>query len=138
MCSIICVIRICCVICVYRVLIVCRHRRNVFVKGIDKYLENVLMNMEGLEEDIEVTKENVQTDHVHLMSIIPPRLSVVSVIQFMKSQSAKKMRERFEFIKKAVKRGGVWSRGYYVSTFGMNEKAILKYVGIRRKKTRVN
>jgi putative transposase len=46
----------------------------------------------------------------------------------MKSQSAKKMRERFDFIKKAIGRGGMWSRGYCVSTVGMNEKMILRYV----------
>jgi putative transposase len=46
----------------------------------------------------------------------------------MKSQSAKKLRERFEFIRKAIGRGGMWSRGYCVSTVGMNEKAILRYV----------
>jgi putative transposase len=105
-----------------------RYRRRIFVKGVDRYLKNVLENLEGLEGDIEVIRVNVQRDHVHLVTIIPPRLSVASVIQFMKSQSAKKLRERFEFIGKAIGRGGMWSRGYCVSTIGMNEKAILKYV----------
>jgi len=105
-----------------------RYRRKIFVKGVDKYLENILMNLDELEEDIEVIKVNVQPDHVHLVTIIPPRLSVASVIQFMKSQSAKKLRERFEYIRKAIRRGGIWSRGYCISTIGMNEQAILRYV----------
>jgi putative transposase len=86
------------------------------------------MNLEGLDEDIEVIKVNVQIDHVHIVTIIPPRLSVASAVQYMKSQSAKKMRERFEFIRKAISRGGIWSRGYCVSTVGMNEAMILNYV----------
>ena len=86
------------------------------------------MNLEELDGDIEVIKVNVQADHVHLVTIIPPRLSVASAIQYMKSQSAKKLCERFEFVQKAIKRGGMWSRGYCVSTVGMNEKAILRYV----------
>jgi len=123
-----------------------RYRRKIFAKGVDKYLENILMNLDELEEDIEVIKVNVQPDHVHLVTIIPPRLSVASVIQFMKSQSAKKLRDlsacyaqagRFEYIRKAIRRGGIWSRGYCISTIGlsacpaqagMNEQAILRYV----------
>jgi len=46
----------------------------------------------------------------------------------MKAKSAKKLREGFEYIQKAIRRGGLWSRGYCVSTVGMNEKAILQYV----------
>ena len=98
------------------------------MKGVDKYLEDVLMNLEGLDDDIEVVKVNVQIDHVHIVTIIPPRLSVASAVQYMKVESAKKLRERFEFIRKAIGRGGVWSRGYCVSTVGLNEKAILRYV----------
>jgi len=105
-----------------------RYRRRIFVKGVDTYLTNVLKKLEGLEGDIEVIKVNVQADHVHLVAIIPPWLSVASVIQFMKSHSAKKLRERFEFLRKAIGRGGMWSRGYCVSTVGMNEEAILRYV----------
>ena len=86
------------------------------------------MDMDGLADDIEVIKVNVQPDHVHMVAIIPPRLSVAMVIQYMKSQSAKKLCERFEFIRKAIRRGGMWSRGYCVSTVGMNERVILQYV----------
>ena len=92
------------------------------------YLKNLLMDMDGLDDDIEVIKVNVQVDHVHIVAIIPPRLSVSSAVQYMKVQSAKKLRERFEFICKAISRGGMWSRGYCVSTVGMNEEMILRYV----------
>jgi len=105
-----------------------RYRRRIFVKGVDQYLENVLVNLEGLDDDIEVVKVNVQVDHVHVVTIIPPRISVASAVQYMKVESAKKLRERFEFIRQAIRRGGMWSRGYCVSTIGLNEKAILAYV----------
>ena len=42
---------------------------------------------------------------------------------------AKKLKDKFEFMKKAIYgRTGIWSRGYCVSTIGLNEKAILDYV----------
>jgi len=85
--------------------------------------------MDGIDEDIEVRKVNVQKDHVHIVIVIPPRVSVASIIKYMKSLSGKKLKEKFEFMKKAMYgRGGIWSRGYCVSTVGLNEKAIMDYV----------
>lgn len=85
--------------------------------------------MDGLDEDIEVRKVNVQEDHVHIVIVIPPRVLVANVIKYMKSLSGIKLKEKFEFMKKAMYgRGGIWSRGYCVSTVGLNEKAIMDYV----------
>jgi putative transposase len=99
------------------------------VPGVKEYAENLLGHLDTLTEDIEVLRVNVQIDHVHLVLVIPPRVSVASVIQFMKSQSAKILKEKFSFMQKAIYgRGGIWSRGYCVSTVGLDEKAILAYV----------
>lgn len=106
-----------------------RYWRKILVKGIKEYLEKLFNNMEGLDEDIEVRKVNVQIDHVHMVVVIPPRVSVASVMKYMKSTSGVKLKEKFEFIKKAIYgRGGIWSRGYCVSTVGLNEKAIMDYI----------
>jgi len=106
-----------------------RYRRKVLVKGIKEYLEKVLMKLEGLEDDIEVLRVNVQEDHVHLVIIIPPRFSVAKVVQYMKSLTGRLLNEKFEFMRKAMYgKGGVWSRGYCVSTIGLNEKEIMEYV----------
>ena len=106
-----------------------RYRRKLLVKGVKEYLEKLFTNMDGLDEDIEVRKVNVQKDHIHILIVIPPRVSVASVIKYMKSLSGTKLKEKFEFMKKAMYgRGGIWSRGYCVSTVGLNEKAIMDYV----------
>jgi len=106
-----------------------RYRRKLLVNGVKEYLEKLFTNMEGIDEDIEVRKVNVQIDHVHIVMVIPPRVSVASVIKYMKSMSGKKLKEKFEFAKKVMYgRGRIWSRGYCVSTVGLNEKAIMDYV----------
>ena len=113
----------------YHVVLTPRYRRKLFVKGVKEYLEKMLMKLENLDPDIEVMKVNVQLDHVHMVAIIPPRLAVANVIGFIASQTGKRLREKFPFIREAIRRGGgIWSRGYCVSTVGMNEKAILAYV----------
>ena len=106
-----------------------RYRRKLLVKGVQEYLEKLLLNMDGLDEDIEVRKVNVLEDHVHIVIVIPPRVSVANAVKYIKSSSGIKLKEKFEFMKKAMYgRGGIWSRGYCVSTVGLNEKAIMDYI----------
>jgi len=106
-----------------------RYRRKLLKSGVKEYLEKMLINLEDLDEDIEVMRVNVQLDHVHLVVVIPPRVSVAGVVQFMKSRTSKQLKEKFEFMQKAISGGaGIWSRGNCVSTIGMDEKAILHYV----------
>ncbi|MFO7929205.1 MAG: transposase [Actinomycetota bacterium] len=76
----------------------------------------------------EVKKVNVLADHAHLLEVILPRVSVASVIKYMKSQTGKKLKE-FSFSKKAIYgRGEIWARGYCVYIVGFNEKTIMDYV----------
>ena len=85
--------------------------------------------MDNLDPDIEVIKVNAPLDHVHMVIVIPPRVSVAEVVQFMKSQSGKMLKAKFPFLHKVFYgREGIWSRGYCVSTIGLNEKEILAYV----------
>ena len=106
-----------------------RYRRKILVKGVKEHLEKFLLNMDGLDEDIEVRKVNVLDDHVHIVMVIPPRVTVANVVKYMKSSSGAKLKDKFDFMKKAIyAKGGIWSRGYCVSTVGLNEKAIMDYV----------
>jgi len=114
-----------------------RYRRKIFVEGIKQYTEKLLINLEGLEEDIEVIKVNVQVDHVHMIIVIPPRVSVSEVVQFIKSQSGKKIKAKFPYLEKVYYgREGIWSVGYCVSGLGLNEKEILAYVEYQNKEDR--
>lgn len=38
------------------------------------------------------------------------------------------LRKKFKFIEEIYTRGGVWSDGYFVSTIGLNEGQIRKYI----------
>ena len=71
----------------------------------------------------------MQADHIHTIMIIPRKYSVGSVIGRLKGQSASKLRKKFQWLKKVYwKENIVWSPGYFVSTIGLNEEQILKYV----------
>ena len=112
-----------------------RYCRRLLKGGAKAYLEKVLKDLEGLEEDIEVIAVNAQEDHVHVIVFIPPRVSVAAVVKYMKSLTGRKLKEKFEYMRKAIYgRGGIWSRGYCVSSIGLNKERIMRYVEYQEKK----
>ena len=121
----------------YHVVWIPRYRRKVFVKGVKEYADKLLANIPDLDKDIEVIKVNVRLDHIHMVIVIPPRIAVADVIQFIKSQSGKLIRAKFAFLDNVMKsREGLWSRGYCVSSVGLDEKRILAYVTHQEKEDR--
>jgi len=106
-----------------------KYRRKIFVKGVKEYVDKFLQHIPNLSLDILLIRVNVQIDHVHMVLVIPPKIAVAQVVQFIKSQSAKHLKEKFPYLKKVYYGvSGIWSRGYCVSSIGLNEEEILRYV----------
>ena len=118
----------------YHLVWIPRYRRKVFVDGIKEYVEETIKHIPDIDPDIEAIRLNVQVDHVHAVIVIPPRISVADAIKFIKSQSSKQIRAKFPFFKKVYRgQAGIWSRGYCVSTVGIKEEEILRYVEYQAK-----
>ena len=77
---------------------------------------------------------NTDQDHVHLLVEFPPSFSISTVVQTIKVVSSLALKRRFSFVRKMYSKGSVWSTGYYVSTVGVNEKTIRKYITNQGKK----
>ena len=72
---------------------------------------------------------SIQVDHVHALMVIPPKYAVSAVIGRIKGQTASKLREKFAWLGRVYwKENIVWSPGFFVSTVGINEEEILRYV----------
>ena len=72
---------------------------------------------------------NHDTDHVHFMVSIPPKVSVGSVVRIIKANTSRGIKQKFEFIKDLYwGTDGIWSDGYFVSTVGVNEDMIKQYI----------
>ena len=67
-------------------------------------------------------------DHVHLLVSIPPKYSVSSIMGYLKGKSALMIFDWHANLKYKFWNRHFWSRGYYVSTVGLNEATIAKYV----------
>ena len=79
--------------------------------------------------EVNILESNTDMDHIHLFVSIPPKYSVAEVVGYMKGGSARAMRKKFPFLD-GVYYGadGIWSDGYFVSTVGVDEAAIRRYI----------
>ena len=77
----------------------------------------------------EVVEQNIQPDHIHTVMVIPPKYAVSAVVGRLKCQSASELRKKFPWMSKVYwKEGLLWSPGYFVSTVGIDEAKIIRYV----------
>ena len=111
-----------------------RYRYKILVKGVGEYLIKRMDEIRKAYPEIEYVQRNIQPDHVHLVMSFPPKYSIAKVVQIIKTNTGKAMWEKFDFLRKRYYgRGGIWSAGYFVSTVGLDEKLIEKYVQYQEK-----
>ena len=67
-------------------------------------------------------------DHVHMLVMIPPSLSVSAFMGYLKGKSALMMFDRHANLKYKFGNRHFWSEGYYVSTVGLNDATVAKYI----------
>ena len=77
---------------------------------------------------VEIIAGRAMVDHIHLLVSIPPKYSVSSFMGYLKGKSALMIFDRHANLKYKYGNRHFWSRGYYVSTVGLNEATIAKYV----------
>jgi putative transposase len=78
---------------------------------------------------VELKPLGFDQDHLHMVISIPPKFSISSVMGKLKSQSASRLRKAFPWLAKVYwNEDIVWSPGYFVSSVGVDEKTIKKYV----------
>jgi len=87
------------------------------------------------QKGAEIVELNVQIDHVHLLVLVPPKISISSFIGVVKGRTAIRVFNKFRNLKQKPYWGNhFWARGYCVDTIGLNEEMIRKYVKYQEKK----
>ena len=67
-------------------------------------------------------------DHVHLLLSIPPQYSVSQIMGYIKGKSSLEIFDKHANLKYKYGNRHFWAEGYYVSTVGINESTIRKYI----------
>ena len=121
--------------CDYHVVLVTRYRRAVIDKGILTYFNKKLAEITEHYPLIQFKTVNHDRDHIHLYMSIPPTMRVGEAVGIIKQNTSRALKQKFPFLREAYwGTEGIWSDGYFVSTVGMDEAYIRKYIEEQGKK----
>jgi putative transposase len=113
----------------YHIVISTKYRRKVLKAGMGGYLKRKVLQVSKFQPEIEIIAVNTDVDHIHLLMSIPTKFSVSEVVKMIKAHTGTAMRRKFPFLDKVYWGvNGIWSIGYFVSTVGINEETIRRYV----------
>lgn len=77
---------------------------------------------------IEIIEGHLMPDHVHMLLAMPPKCSVSSVMGCLKGKSSLMIFGKHANLKYKYGSRKFWAEGYCVSTVGLNEATIAKYI----------
>ena len=118
----------------YHLVIATKYRRKIPEDGFGEYLKKLMVGISRQLPEIEIIEVNTDKDHVHMLLSIPPKFSISEVVKEVKAKTGLLMRRKFAFLDKVYwGKGGIWSRGYFVSTVGVSESTIRKYIEMQGK-----
>ena len=114
-------------LCKYHIVIVPKYRRKIIYYEYRKDLQEIIRTLCRYKQ-VEIIEGHMMPDHVHLLISIPPRISISSFMGYLKGKSALMMFDRHANLKYKFGNRHFWAEGYYVTTVGLNEATIKKYI----------
>ncbi|CQR25182.1 transposase [Streptococcus varani] len=79
-------------------------------------------------KSVEIVEGHMMADHVHMLVLIPQKLAISDFMGYLKSKSALMIFDKYANLKYKYGNRKFGVRGYYVSTVGLNEKTVAKYI----------
>lgn len=115
-------------LCKYHIVFCPKYRYEVLKGKSEVVVRNELYKLCGQMDQIEIEEINIQPDHVHLIISVPPKYAVSQVMGRLKGKIAIKLFNNQRSLTNKYWGRHIWARGYCVSTVGLNEEQIRKYV----------
>lgn len=110
--------------CSYHIVFTPRYRGKVlsdtFIKQELKRMFKQIAHWKGFD----IYAWHIGDEHIHLNISIPPKYSVSYIIQIIKGKTSGWLKKKTKKFPKGV----LWGRGYFVSTTGITEEAIKRYI----------
>jgi putative transposase len=113
--------------CKYHIVWVPKRRRKVIFGKLRREIGTIIRRL-CKYKGIEMMEGNTGADHIHILVSIPPKYSVATITGYLKGKSAMIVFEQYSNLRKNFKGHNFWARGYYVSTVGLDEAKVRKYI----------
>ena len=114
-------------LCKYHIVFTPKYRRKVIYNQYRNSLREILRRLCEYK-GVKIIEGELMSDHVHMLVLIPPKISVSSFMGYLKGKSALMMFDKHANLKYKFGNRHFWSEGYYVSTVGLNEATVKKYI----------
>lgn len=113
--------------CKYHIVSTPKYRRKIIYNQIRRDIGEILRRLCEYK-GVEIIEGHLMPDHVHIPVGIPPKISVSSFMGYLKGKSALMVFDEHANLKYKFGNRRFWAEGYYVSTVGLNEATIAKYI----------
>ena len=113
--------------CKYHIVFAPKYRRQVIYGQIKADIGRILRLLCD-RKGIEIIEANACPDHIHMLVMIPPKISVAYAVGYLKGKSSLMIFDRHASLKYKYGNRHFWCRGYYVSTVGRNRRQIEDYI----------
>ena len=114
-------------LCKYHIVFTPKYRRKAIYNQVRKDLKEIFLLL-CKYKNVEIIEGHLMSDHVHMLVSIPPKLSVSSFMGYLKGKSSLMIFDKHANLKYKYGNRKFWAEGYYVSTVGLNEPTITKYI----------
>ena len=113
--------------CKYHIIFTPKYRRKTIYYKIRRDLIEIFRHL-CQYKGVEIIEGHMMPDHVQMLVLIPPKLSISDFMGYLKSKSALMIFDKHANLKYKYDNRKFWARGYYVSTVVLNEKTVAKYI----------
>ena len=118
----------------YHIVFVPKYRRKVIYGKLRVDIGAILRQLCAYK-DVEIIEAHAMPDHIHMLVKIPPKISVSNFMGYLKGKSSLMSFERFANLKYKFGNKVFWTKGYYVSTVGLDTKKYKSTFETKKKKT---
>ena len=123
--------------CKYHIVFAPKYRRKIFYESHRKTIMEIIRELCEWKK-VEILEGEMAIDHVHLLVMIPPKISVSGFMGYLKGKSSLIIYQKFGTAKYKYRFREFWCRGYYVDTVGNNKAAVQKYIQEQEKEDMIS
>ena len=113
--------------CKYHIVFTAKYRRKIIYYQYKADIRDIIAQL-CRYKGVEIIEGHLMPDHIHILVSIPPKISVSSFMGYLKGKSALMIFDKHANLKYKFGNRHFWAEGYYVSTVGLNEATIKKYI----------
>ena len=113
--------------CQYHIVFIPKYRKRILYGRLREDVKEIISTLCKYRK-VDIIAGAVCKDHVHLSVAIPPKESISDFMGYLKGKSALMMFDKHANLKYKFGNRHFWAEGYYVSTVGLNDVTVAKYI----------